>query len=173
MTGVVLTDPIDLSDQTETFEREVGVILPSGITPATGQTITVRIGIVAIEGFREFDSIPIEANGLPPGHQALITPDTVIVLITGPRLRINALSAADVHAVLDLAGLAADTYQLAPHVVIDREGISDEGVSVLPTIVEVQIISPAATDTPTPQESTAHSDVRDHAMALPAPTKGR
>jgi YbbR domain-containing protein len=173
VTGVVLTDPIDLSDQTETFERELGVILPSGITPAAEQTITVRIAIEAIEGFREFDTVPIEANGLPPAYQALVTPDTVIVLVTGPRLRINALSADDVHAVVDLAGLAPDTYQLAPHVIIDREGISDEGVSVLPTIVEVRIINTAATATSTPQESTGRSDLGDHDTALPAPIRGR
>lgn len=138
----VLTDPIDLSNQTQSLEREVGVILPSGIEPAVeGQTIRVSIMIEAIEGFRQFDAVAIEPQGLTPGYRAVITPETVTVLISGPRFTVNGLMGEDVRVIVDVSGLLPDTYQLNPSVIVAREGISQEGISVLPRVVEVEIVA--------------------------------
>ncbi len=151
----VVTEAIDLSDKTESLELEVGVILPNDIEPAVeGQTITVRITIEAIEGFRQFDAIPIALEGLTPGYQATVSPETVALLITGPRLTVSGLTEADVRVVVDVTGLVPDTYQLNPTVSINREGIAQDKITVLPRVVEVQIIEAGAptpaTPTPTP-----------------------
>ena len=147
----VLTEPISLEGQTESLEREVGLILPSGIQPATeDQKIVVRITIEAIEGFRQFDAIPVEVKGLTEGFHATFSPETVAVLISGPRITVSGLTEQDVRVVVDVTGLQPDTYQLNPVVLVAREGISQDRISVLPNVVEVQIVNPNATPTLSP-----------------------
>jgi YbbR domain-containing protein len=158
MTVPVLTDAIDLSSQTESFERTVGVILPPLIAPATEQTITVSITIEAIESFHQFSDIPVESQGLPPAYRATIVPDTVTVVVTGPRPIINSINTTDVRAIVDLIDLAPDTYTLAPQIVIVQEGVPQDGISVLPAVVEVQIIDTQATPTVAPTSMSAPSD---------------
>lgn len=155
----VLTTPIDLTGQTASLVQEVGVILPTGIEPAAaGQTITVRISIEPIEGFRQFDALPVQLQGLASQYRAVVSPETVALLISGPRLTVTGLTEAEVRVVVDVAGLTPDTYQLNPQVVVEREGFEMDKVSMslLPKVVEVQITNAAPpTPVPTPADTPA------------------
>ncbi len=150
MTEAVLTEPIELLDRTESFERNVGVILPRGITPVTEQTVTVKIAIDAMEGFREFDEIPVESHGLPTTYRAEITPASVTVLITGPMPVLNTLTNEDIRVVVNLEGLEPDRYQLPLEPIVAVEGFEAGQISLLPSVVAVQVIDTEATPTAAP-----------------------
>lgn len=154
MSGAVPTEPIELWDQTETFERNVSVVLPRSVMAVTEETIRVRIVIEPVEGLKEFEEIPIEVRGLPSGYRAEFTPDTVTMYITGPRPVVDTLTNMDVHARVNLAGLEPNTYELPIEPVIALEGFEGQ-ISLLPSMVTVQIIdteapTSTATVTPTP-----------------------
>ncbi|MBN1284885.1 MAG: hypothetical protein JXB47_05785 [Anaerolineae bacterium] len=153
LTGAAVTEPIELWDQTETFERNVSVVLPRDIMPVTEETIRVRIIIDAVEGLKEFENVTVEVRGLPPDYRAEITPSTVTMYVAGPRPVVDALTDADVHARVDLTGLEPDTHQLQIEPIIAVEGFDPGQISLLPSVVTVQIIdtgAPTSTATITP-----------------------
>jgi hypothetical protein len=74
----------------------------------------------------------------------------VEVILSGPRPRLSALLPDDVPVILDLSGLRlGQVEQLAP-VVLQPEGITVD--SVIPSIVQVEIVRKSTNPTPKPQE---------------------
>jgi YbbR domain-containing protein len=143
--GFVETDPIDLTGLDDDVDIRATLDLPDEVTLAGEESVLVRLSIAALEGSLPI-SIPIDAIGLTPEHQALISPETVDLLLTGPLTILNSLNPASIRVIVDLTGLEPGIHQVSPVVDLlpDQVGVT----SILPEMVEVSIIV-APTPTPT------------------------
>jgi YbbR domain-containing protein len=147
MPGYVETSLLDLSGAKEDIEKQLGIILPPGVTLIGEQSVTVKVGIAPIESSRTISYRPVEIIGLPTGLLAHLSPQTVDVILSGPLSVLDSLAISDVHVLMDLTGLTPGTYQLTPKVFITQLNVTVE--SILPGTVEV-IITSTSTITPTP-----------------------
>lgn len=144
--GFVETTPIDISGAKDDLDLRTPLNLPQGVSVVGGQTVLVQIGIAAIESSVTLSNMKVDVVGLDPSLAAKISPNTVVVIISGPLPLLDALTAADVHVYVDLTGKAPGTYQLEPQVDIASSELQVE--SILPTTLEVTItLAPAGTRT--------------------------
>lgn len=132
----VLTEPIDITGLTETFQQAAVLDLPNGITVDPEQTVTVNIEIEPILTTSTYNRVP-DLRGLRAGYQAEIEPGQVRVVLFGPLPVLDALSENDVRVTLDLFGLTEGTYSIVPDVDVPDRGI--EIRSVQPAAVTVTI----------------------------------
>jgi YbbR domain-containing protein len=151
MPGYVETSSLDLSGSQADIEKQLGIILPPGVTLIGEQSVTVKVGIAPIEGSRTISYRPVEMVGLATGLDAHLSPQSVDVILSGSLPVLDSLAISDVSVQVDLTGLAPGTYQLTPNVTITGQNLTIE--SVLPQTVEVIIINPRA-GTPTPNAIT-------------------
>jgi YbbR domain-containing protein len=147
MPGYVETTSLDLSGAQSDIEKQLGIVLPPGVTLIGDQFVTVRVGIAPIEGSRPMSYLPVEMNGLTKGLQAHLSPQTVDIILSGPISVLDTLVFSDVHVQVDLSGLIPGTYQLTPTISFTQQNLVVE--SILPGTVEV-VISKASATTPTP-----------------------
>ncbi len=147
MPGYVETTSLDLSGAQSDIEKQLGIVLPPGVTLIGDQFVTVRVGIAPIEGSRPMSYLPVEMNGLTKGLQAHLSPQTVDIILSGPISVLDTLVFSDVHVQVDLSGLIPGTYQLTPTISFAQQNLVVE--SILPGTVEV-VISKAGATTPTP-----------------------
>ncbi len=145
MPGYVETSSLDLSGAVMDIEKQLGIILPPGVTLIGEQSVLVKVGVAPIESSRTISYRPVEMIGLTTGLFAHFSPQTVDIILSGPLPVLESLSISDVTVQVDLTGLPAGTYQLTPRVSIVQQGVTVE--SILPGTVEV-VISTAITPTP-------------------------
>jgi YbbR domain-containing protein len=143
--GYVETEPVDLTDAVDDIDTYVVINLPEGVTMVGDQFVLVQVSIAAIEGSLTI-SLPVVPIGLLPIQEAVISPDTVEVILSGPVPILDTLTPEDVRAWVDVTELELGTYQLEPSVDIIPDRIAVE--AVLPSTVSVEIII-APTPTPT------------------------
>jgi YbbR domain-containing protein len=148
--GTVQTAPVDLTGRTGSFDRTVPVQLPEDVFLPTEQNVTVSVEIDTLTASRRFEHLPIQVQGLTGTElQAVITPNEVTLLITGPQPILDTLTPSDISIFADLSGLESGTHQVQLQAVINREGLDTANKSVLPPILDVQISSQATAVTPT------------------------
>lgn len=146
--GYVETEPVDLTDAVDDIDTYVVINLPEGVTMVGDQFVLVQVSIAAIEGSLTM-SLPVIPIGLLPIHTALISPESVDVILSGPVPVLDMLSPDDVRVVVDVSDLELGIYQLEPIVDIIPDRIVVE--AVLPSTVELEIIiAPTPTPTTTP-----------------------
>jgi YbbR domain-containing protein len=75
--------------------------------------------------------------GLSPDLQAIISPETVDIIVAGPLIVLDTLSPEDFLVVLDLTGLPIGVYQRTPEVDLLPDEIRIQ--TILPETVEVTI----------------------------------
>jgi YbbR domain-containing protein len=140
--GTLFTEPIDLSSYTDDFQIEVRVDLPSDdLVLITGQRIEVIVGVQPIPDSRQFESITVEAIGIQEGLEAVIAPETVTVLVTGPQPVVSALERSDVRVIIDLNAFSdAGSFQVVPTATIGNGQVRGGDISVLPTAIDVELI---------------------------------
>jgi YbbR domain-containing protein len=136
--GFVETTPINLNGADADLEIRVALNLPEGINVVGSQNVTVEIGIDPIESSVSFTNIPIQTQGLDTGFQALISPETVDVFLSGPLNLLEDLSPASIVVVINLDDRGLGTYQLVPEVVLENADINVD--AILPNTVEVTIV---------------------------------
>ena len=141
MEDTVSTQLIDLRDHTTSFEVSVPIILPNpNLLLLSGQNITVYVEIKPVATSKQFDAIPVKILGMTDNLEAKISPNTVSVLVNGPEEVVNKLTTDDIAVALDLNGLLPGNYTLPLRVSVGQGQIPNEGVSVLPSEVDVQIV---------------------------------
>ncbi len=145
MPGYVETSSLDLSGAKEDIEKQLGIILPPGVTLIGEQSVMVTVGIAPIESSRTISYRPAEMIGLATGLIAHLSPQTVDIILSGPLPVLDSLAISDVNVQVDLTGLTPGTYRLTPKVFIVQQNVRVE--SILPGTVEV-IITSALTPTP-------------------------
>ncbi len=154
LNGVIFTEPIDLSNRTETFTQTVRLSVPTGVVLLEARDIAVTVEIEAVQGSREFTSIPVQVQGIDPADFAIaVQPDRVNVIVRGAQVALEALSADDVRVFAPLNGLGVGVHQVVLQATIAREGFSGENVVIPNNVVEVTTTArnptPTATFTPT------------------------
>jgi YbbR domain-containing protein len=145
MPGYVETSSLDLSGAKEDIEKQLGIILPPGVTLIGEQSVMVKVGIAPIESSRYISYRPVEIIGLAPGLTAHLSPLTVDIILSGPLPVLESMVSSDVNVQVDLTGLTPGTYQLTPKVSNGQQNVTVE--SILPGTVEV-IITFMITPTP-------------------------
>lgn len=132
----VQTEPIDITGLTETFQDQVSLVLPEGITLDSVTEITVTVQIEPFSSTKIYNQ-PIELLGVNEDLEVTITPDTVRVVLFGPSPVLDTLTEQEVHVSLDLFGLGAGKYSLEPDVTIPDRGL--ELRSIQPSAIEVTL----------------------------------
>ena len=150
--GYVETEPVDLTDAVDDIDTYVAINLPEGVTMVGGQFVLVQVSIAAIEGSLTM-SLPVTPIGLLPIHTAVISPEFVDVILSGPVPVLDTLTPDDIRVVVDVSDLELGTYQIEPIVDVIPDRIVVE--AVLPSTVAVDIIvAPTPTPTATPVATT-------------------
>ncbi len=155
LSDTLLTERISLEGQQEKFEATVPILLPDDDLFVMGgnNNITVAIDIIPIIVSRQIDSIDIDHFGLNEGFVVTIAPRTVSAIVNGPVVLVDPLTAADIQVSVDLDGLAPGVYDLTPSIAINQGELSEANVSLSPSVLNVEIISSAASDEETEAEA--------------------
>jgi YbbR domain-containing protein len=150
--GFVETEPVDLTGAEDDVDTFAALQLPEGISVVGDETVLVQVSIAAIEGSLSID-LPVTPIGLLPTQAAVLSPETVKVILSGPVTVLDSLKPSDLRVIVDLTDLELGTYQLEPTVDLLPDRLQAE--AILPATIEVTvIIAPTATPTsvftPTP-----------------------
>jgi len=156
--GYVETAPLDLDNARDDINIFLPLDLPPGVSVVgqegaiADQFVEVQVGVAAIEGSLTFADIPVEIIGLAEGLRAVVSPESVSVILSGPLPVLEQLTAQDVRVFVDVTGEDVGTYQLVPEVEFLSEELRVD--SILPGSVEIIItlaprIEPRQTVTPT------------------------
>ena len=143
--GFVETEPVDLTGAEDDVDTFVALKLPDEVSIVGDETVLVRVSIAAIEGSLTVD-LPVTPIGLLPTQAAILSPETVKVILSGPVPVLDNLKPSDIRVVVDLTGLDLGTYQLEPRVDLLPERLQAD--AILPTTIQVTVII-APTPTPT------------------------
>jgi YbbR domain-containing protein len=147
LAGFFDTEPIDITGATDTVERRVFLDLPSGFAIVGNQTIMVQVVIETIESSLTFN-LPIQVQGLAPDLAAELTPETVIITLTGPLVILEPMTPEDMHVFVNLVDLEVGSHVVTPEVIVPQVEVEAE---TIPSTIEVEItIAPPMTPTPTP-----------------------
>ena len=143
--GFVETDPVDLTGAEDDVDTFAALQLPEGISVVGDETVLVQVSIAAIEGSLTMD-LPVTPIGLLPTQAAVLSPETVKVILSGPVTVLDSLEPSDLRVIVDLTDLELGTYQLEPRV--DLLPARLQADAILPATIEVMvIIAPTATPT--------------------------
>jgi YbbR domain-containing protein len=110
----VPTEEVSIDGARDDVTRTVALRLPDG-TRSDRPTVTVTVAIEPQVGQFAFSVAPRVTN-LSPGLVADLSQTTVEVQLAGSYETLNALSAEDIGATLDLGGLGIGTHSVAPQV---------------------------------------------------------
>ncbi|OQY87658.1 MAG: hypothetical protein B6D39_12565 [Anaerolineae bacterium UTCFX2] len=131
-------------------------------------SVVVQVSVAAIEGSMTL-SLPLEVVGLEPGFQAMVSPDSVDVIVAGPLLVLDRLTPENFGVVVDVSGLPAGVYQREIEVDIAPEQVRIQ--TTLPDTVEVTIeIVPTVTATTTNLATTPGATLTLTPASTPTPT---
>lgn len=140
--GFVLTSLFDLSGATGDLERRLSLDLPQGVSPVEDQGVLVKVSISPVEGTITASRL-VEVRGLTDGLYALLSPESVDIILNGPLPTLNSLQLEDVRVILDLLDLGIGIHQVPPLVIIAPTDVEHD--PVFPSTIEVTI-----TDEPPP-----------------------
>lgn len=134
MPGFVETTPIDVNGLRDSLTLSAGIVLPEGVSAVDQPTIEVQVAVSSFQGSLEL-TLPVEVIGLPENLEAVLTPETLDVVLSGPVGELDLLTEEDIHVVLDLADFDIGTYQIEPEFIILPENVVVR--TVLPAMVQV------------------------------------
>ena len=134
--GYVNTKPLDLTGVDGYLETILELDLPEGITVVGDPTVLVQVNVTALETSLVI-SREIEVIGLLPGLSTEVSPEQVVVRVSGPVPVLENLTLRDIRVVVDLTGLEAGTHTITPTVEILPADVVFEDLS--PITVEVVI----------------------------------
>ena len=144
--GYVQTMPLNLSGLKDDVDVSLLLDLPEGVlVVGDDRTVLVRVSIAAVQSSMPVANIPIEVIGLPDNLKAILAPEFITLLISGPLPLLDQINPGDIRVVLDLTDYNIGTYQLEPVVELPSEEISVD--SIQPGMIEIEVI---IAPTPTP-----------------------
>lgn len=135
--GFIETNPIDLSKKTDSFEEEIGLNLPDGIQVIDDPSVLVRVEITPIITSLSIADVLVEASGLITSLEAIILPDKVDIIVSGPLNILETLDVTTLRVLLDLSEYKAGTYTLEPEYSLNIPNVKIESIS--PTTFKVTI----------------------------------
>ncbi|MCA9376094.1 MAG: hypothetical protein KC925_03440 [Candidatus Doudnabacteria bacterium] len=109
---VVPTQAIALENVRESYEREVTLELPEGVTVKDDRRVIMRIEIAQQQATRSIVA-NIETKDVPNGLEITsLSPSSAALTVAGNKLTVDGLDPAGVRIVLSLTGKVAGTYDL-------------------------------------------------------------
>lgn len=126
--GYIETLPLDLTGAKADFQSQLELNLPIGISAVDQSSVTVQVGISAIEGSMTQSNLPIEVIGLGNGLQAQISPRTVNVILSGPLPVLDQITGSDIQVTIDLTGVGPGSYQKVPVVTINKNDVQVQSI---------------------------------------------
>ena len=144
ISDTIFTEPISLVERQEGFVTTVPVQLPGDdlFVMSGDNNVTVSIEIIPIIDSRQIDDIQVAHIGLEGEYSVSIVPKAVSAIVTGPVVTVDALTVENIQVLVDLNGLAPGVYDLEPSIAINQGELSEDNVSLLPDVVNVEIRSP-------------------------------
>ena len=136
--GYVETMPIDLSEKNADFEQRVSLNLPVGVQTLEVGLVTVNVGIAPIESTLSLVDVIVEPVGLTTGRTAIIEPEKVNVVISGPLIVLQAIKASDLRVLLDLTGMGIGSYTLAPPMLLNIPGLTISSITPTTFVIEIK-----------------------------------
>jgi YbbR domain-containing protein len=137
MPGYVSTKPLDLTQIDDDKEVRVTLALPEGvIIVGDEQSVQVQIGIAAVETSISL-TIPINIIGLGAGLQAVVSPESIDILLTGPLPILDDLTSESVLIFVDLTDLDPGSHLVEPQVEILTNRVVQEALN--PDTIQVTI----------------------------------
>ena len=134
--GFIETEPIDLEGAEADVVVRPMLELPDNVGVVLGdQLVEVRVSVEPIESSVTVDVVP-ELHGVEPTLAAVVSPELVQVILSGPQPLLEGLEADDVRVILNLFGLEAGTHQIEPEVIVPEGAIAR---SILPSTVQVEL----------------------------------
>ena len=116
--GYIETTPLDLNGVNSDVNVKLSLNLPAGVSVVEETAVNVQVGVATIEGSITLDNMPLTINGVKPGFEAVISPDVVDVILSGPLPVLDSLQKSDVQVYIDLAQEGVGTYQRDVQVVV-------------------------------------------------------
>jgi YbbR domain-containing protein len=142
--GYIETVPLDLSGAVDDVEQQLQLDLPPGFSLAFEQSVTVKVDIEPRTNSITINR-PLDVRGVGTDLYALLSPDEVSIILTGPAALLNTLQPEEIIVVVDVTGLEPGTYQITPQIIGIPEIIDASGP--IPATIQVTI---SATPLPTP-----------------------
>jgi YbbR domain-containing protein len=136
--GYVETMPIDLSEKNADFEQRVSLNLPVGVQMLEVGLVTVNVGIAPIESTLSLVDVSVEPVGLTTGRTAIIEPEKVNVVISGPLIVLQAIKASDLAVLLDLTGMGIGKHTLAPPMLLNIPGLTISSITPTTFVIEIK-----------------------------------
>jgi YbbR domain-containing protein len=132
-----ITEPVDVAGSRERVRDIVTVgVADSALRLTRPQSATVVVDVVPAPVEREIAGVLVRWRNLGSGFRADVAPKRTRVSVRGRREHLNTLSADDIDAFVDLAGLGPGRYNLR----VQTDPSQDFGVSaVAPQVVDVTI----------------------------------
>jgi len=146
--GFIETQPLVLTGASADDVFLVPLNVPQGISVVSESTARVSVSIAPIEGSLTLNNVPIEILGLSPELTAVLSPDQVDVILTGPLPLLDKINSTDVRVMIDLSDLVSGSFQIQPSVEISEKNILVQ--SILPASIEV-LLTPRIVATPAGQ----------------------
>jgi len=166
--GFVETIPIDLTGLNDDVDIRANLNLPDEITLVGEETVLVRLSIAASEGNLPI-TLPIETIGLIPEYEAVFSPDTVNLILTGPLPLLTNLTPSSIRVIVNVSGLEPGVHQVVPEVDLLPNEVRVE--SLQPETVSVTItVAPTPTPTPEIEGSDTAADSTPTTLISTAPT---
>ena len=135
--GFIETQPLNLSDASEDMVVSLPLDLPSGMTVVGESTIKVSVSIAPIQGSNTMTNLPVEIIGLDSELSAVLSPDRVDIILSGPLPTLDELIPGNVRIFIDLTDIEKGTYHLEPSIEINIQSILVQ--SLFPATIEVEI----------------------------------
>lgn len=148
--NLLQTEAIDIANARETVVRIVPLIIPTGTSPAQGESNAVRVTVEIRPIALPFQvRLPVEVviDGLENGLLVTVSPEVVEITFAGTSTQLNALAATPLEATINVSGLAPGAYQFPVQPLLP-DGVSIVGEA--PTVTVVIIPEPTPTPTPSP-----------------------
>ncbi len=135
--GQVSTVPIDLTGATADVTRQVGLVLPPGITVVGNPTVSVAVHLIATSASQTF-SAGIVLSGARDDRIYSLSVDQVLVTLGGTPAALAGVDGQTFAVSLDVDGLAPGVHVLTPTVNLPASlklvGLSPSSVTVTITV---------------------------------------
>ncbi len=145
--GFVETLPIEVDGAIADVSKRAVLALPEGVSVLNSDGINVQVSVTPIIGGQTVLR-RVTLQGLRVGLNAVISPDAVDVILSGPVTTLQNLTPSDIQVALDVAGLSSGTHAIKPRVPTLPNVLRVQ--SIVPETIQVVITDPATpTITPT------------------------
>ncbi len=135
----VTTEPISAEGLRETYSQSVRVLIDDPfVRPIDGNEIEVTLEVEEEKIEKELAGVPISVD--PGSVSVKLTPDSIKVLVAGPRSLVEKLRVEEVEAIVRLGSLGPGNHEISPEVALRRpDSETIEILAIVPDKVRARV----------------------------------